>query len=398
MKQFNYIFYLVLFLGFFLPSNSNFYISFAGIEFQVREIAFLLLPVINLFCYSNNRVKIADKKLQYLILFLIATVVVTEVLKHLYYGGGLGAAFKTIRIGLPLFSCLVILFFGIRANIEKVWRTLLWAIAVSAVLTLMTPFVYLPIYPVIEGENIIEATAGRFINSNASFGIVGIYLLYKDQDRWYNQGLLPKITAILGIIILIMSFNRTYLALLALAFVYLTFSEFSYKKAFKYISIPCIAMGIFWGAYNYSDVIQRQIDKRIINIVLGQTDLVESVYVNNRDNIYVGIVEKFEEGDWLVGLPYSEKIFYSYRPDGIYGASKTDISLINVLLRYGIIPFILLMLIFYGLYNSEVPFIKFTFLFFLIASLNIDSLLAHNSILFLTFVLFVTNYIPYKFR
>ena len=368
-----------------------------GIEFQVREIAFLLLPFLNLLCRSTNRVKVAGKKLQYLILLFISIVVVTEVLKHLYYGGGLGATFKTIRIGLPLFSCLVILFFGLRANVEKVWRTLLWAISASAVLTIITPFVYLPIYPVIEGENIIEATAGRFINSNASFGIIGVYLLYKDQDRWYNKGLLVKITAILSIIILILSFNRTYLALLALAFVYLSFSEFSFRRAIKYVSIPFLALGVFWSFYNYSNVVQRQVDKRIISVLAGQTELVESVYVDSRDIIYMGIAEKIKKGNWLIGLPYSEKIFYKYRPGGIYGASKTDISFVNVLLRYGIIPLIILGLIFLR-FNKGGSFGMFAFIFYLIASLNIDSLLAHNSVLFLTLILFVVNYRQNKFR
>lgn len=392
MKQFNYIFYSVLFLGFFLPSNSSFHISLAGIEFQVREIAFLLLPVINLLCRSKKQVKVADKKLQILILIFISIVIATEILKHLYFGGGLGAAFKTIRIGLPLFSCLFILFFGIRANIEKVWRTLLWAISASAVLTLLTPFLYLPIYPAIEGENFIEATAGRFINSNASFGIIGVYLLYKDQERWYNQGWLPKITAVLGIIILIATFNRTYLALIALAFIYLSFTEFSLKKAFKYVSVPFIAFGVVVTTYNYSDVIQRQVDKRIFNIVLGQTELLDSVYHDNRDVIYENILDKIEKGYWVIGLPYSQKIFYLNRTDGVYAASKTDISFINILLRYGIIPFTLILIIYFKLLKSGTKSFQFTLLFYTIASLNIDSLLAHNSVFFLFILLFITNY------
>lgn len=390
MKQINYIFYSVLFIGFFLPSNSIFHISIAGAEIQIREIAFLLLPVINLFCYSKNKVKVADKKIQYLILFFIGTIIVTELLKHMYYGGGIGSTLKTIRIGLPLFSCFLILFFGIRANIEKVWRTLLWAVSASAVLTLITPFVHLPIYPTIEGGDFIQATAGRFINANASFGIIGIYLLYRDQERWYNTGWLPRVTAILGVIILIVTFNRTYLALLALAFVYLSFSEFSFKSAIKYVSIPLFALGAFYTAYNYSDVVQRQVDNRILSIVLGETELVESVYVDNRDQIYFGVRDRIKEGYWLFGLPDNKPIFYWYRYLGVQAMSTTDTSFVNIFLRYGAIPLILFLFIFLKLYQKSPPgIVPYTFIVFSFASLNVDSLLRHNSILFLTILLFV---------
>ena len=391
MKQFNYLFYLVLFLGFFLPSNSNFHISYTGVEFEVREIAFLLLPFLNLLCWSKNRVIPAGKKVQYLILLFISIVVVNELLKNLFYGGGLGATFKTIRIGLPLFSCLIILFFGLRADVKKVWRTLLWAITASAVLTLITPFVYLPIYPTIEGENIIEATRGRFINSNASFGIIGLYLLYKDSDKWYNRGLLIKITAILSIIILVISFNRTYLALFALAAAYLSFSEFSLRKAIKYISIPFLVLGVVWFTYNYSNVIQRQIDKRILNIVLGQTDLVESVYKDNRDNIYSSMYERIIENHWLIGLPYKKEIFIKESASASKRSkmTKTDVSMYNVLIRYGMIPTFILILIFKGLMKHKLKMFNFMFILYLLASLNIDSLVSHNSIFFLILILFI---------
>lgn len=393
MKKINYLFYLVLFLGFFLPSNSSFFISFIGVELQVREVAFLLLPIINLFCSSIKKVKIADKKLQFLILFLIGLVVITETLKHLYYGGGFGAASKTIRIGLPLFSCLLILFVGIRANIEKIWFTLLWAISASAVLTIITPFVDLPIYPTIEGENFLEANSGRFTNSNASFGIIGLYLLYSDQDKWYNQGMLPKITAILSIVILILTFNRTYFALLSIGFVYLTFSSFSTKRALKFISIPVISVLSFFIAYNYTDAIQRQVDNRILNILYGESEFIQNVYVGNRDQILEGVFQRIGEGYWLIGLTFEKPIFYRYGYREIIPLSTTDTTFINILLRYGIIPLTISIFICIRLFKrSKHPFYTFTALIYIIASLNIDSLLRHNSILFLTLILAIVIY------
>lgn len=389
---FNYLFYVILFLGFFLPSNTRFHISLIGIEFQIREIAFILLPIINLLCHSYNRVKISDRKLQYYIVTFILVIIVTEVLKHLYYSEGLGSAFKSIRIGLPLFSCLILLYHGIRANIERTWSVLLWAISTSAVLTLVSPILYLPIYPTLEGDDFIQATSGRFMNANASFGIVGIYLLYRDYDRWYNSGLLPKITAILSIVVLTMTFNRTYLAILCLALIYLTFSSFSIKHTLKYVSIPLIAIGAFYFTYTHSDIVQHQVDNRIMSIVYGHTDFVASVYEDNRDAIYEGIIDNVQQGYWSFGLPYSQKIFYLNRFDGVYGASKTDISFINILLRYGVIPLILLFMIYGTMYMRGSPLFRYTLTIYIIVSLNIDSLLAHNSVLFLTIVLFVVYY------
>jgi hypothetical protein len=357
----------------------------------VREIAFLLLPVINILCRSRNQVKVADKKLQYLILFFIGTVFVSELLKHLYFGEGLGSAFKTTRIGLPLFSSLLLVNTGIRADIEIVWRTLLWAISASAILTLLSPFVDLPIYPTIEGEDLLEAAGGRLYNSNSSFGMIGLYLLYKDHDRWYNQGYLSKLAAILSIVVLILSFNRTYLALLLLAFVYLSFSEFSLKKALTYVSLPLIAIAVFFGAYNYSEVIQRQIDRRIVNIVVGQKDLGESVFKDNRDRIYWAVIEKFSDNKWIYGLSSTEPIFMKYKNGERLKMSTTDTSLVNVILRYGILSGFLFLIIIYRIIMCGDDMVYFAGLSFFIASLNIDSLLVHNSIFFLGVIYLISR-------
>ena len=375
-----------------MPSNSSFFITLPGVQLQVREFAFFLLPIVNLLCRSKNKVWIADRKLKSLIAWFLIIIIFTELFKHLYFDEGLGNVFKTIRIGLPLFSSLLLVYTGIRADIKKVWRTLLWAISVSSVLTLITPFVFLPIYPSIEGENILEAAKGRLMNSNASFGIIGVYLLYKDKNHWYNNGMLPKLTALLSIAVLILTFNRTYLALLVLAFLYLSFTEFSLRKAFKIISIPIVAIIIFLTVYNFSEVIQRQVDKRIFDIVLGTTLLKESVYENNREGIYDGIINRINEGYWAFGLPYTTEIFVLYKTDGtIYKASKTDVSIINVLLRYGLVPLIFFLLILLRTYRLDFEIVKFAILLYSLGSLNIDSLLAHNSIMFLLILLFISR-------
>ncbi len=397
MKIANYIFYFILFLGFFLPSNGDFYISFSVGLLSVREFAFLLLPVVNLFCWSNRGVCIADRKSKILIALFLIVILVTELFKHLYYDEGIVNAIKTTRMGLPLFSSLLLVYSGIRADIEKVWQILLYAISVSAVLTLITPFVFLPIYPSFEGQNILEALYGRLMNSNNTFGFIGIYLLFRDKGRWYNKGWLPIITALLSIASLIMSFNRTYLALMVLAYIHLVFTEFSVRKIIKILSLPIIVIGMFSAAYNNSEAIKNQVDQRIFDIVLGSTLLSESVYENNRDVIFDGVSNRIFQGYWLFGLSYDTPfhIVYNASKNEYFGLPSIDTSVLNILLRYGIVPLILFIMIFYRLCSRSKPGVFiFSLSIYTLASLNTDAFFKDNSIFFLLAIYVIQNYYP----
>ncbi len=392
MRQFNFLFYVTLFLGFFLPNNASFYFTLPGVQLQVRELAFLLLPLLNAIFVSDGKAWRSDRKLKKLIVAFVLIVIVTEIFKHVYFDEPIGNAIKTIRMGLPLLSSIWLLYAGIRADLQLVWRTILWAISVSVVLTLMSFFVNIPIYSTYEGENILEATQGRLMNANSSFGIIGIFLLYKSKNRWYDGGWLSRMTALLSVAALILSFNRTYLALLSLAFVYFSFTEASIRKAIKTAFIPLIALGIFWAAYNFSDVIQGQVDRRILDVIFGNTQLSESVYENNRDFITEGIKSRISEGYWAFGLPYSIDIFnFSIEREVIVG-TKTDISFVNVLLRHGILPLFLLCLIFYRLFALRFLMFRYALLIYSLASFNIDALFAHNTIFFLIIVYAVGQY------
>src|SRR5690606_28811875 len=146
---------------------------------------------------------------------------------------------------------------------------------------------------------------GRIINSNASFGVIGLYLLFADKNKWYNQGKLVKIVSILSIVALILTFNRTYLALIVLEFLYLAYKTFSAKTFYKILFYPLLLISIGYFFYTTFDVVQRQIDKRILSIVFQETTLAESTIENNRDQIYDGIEKRLKEGYWVIGLPYN---------------------------------------------------------------------------------------------
>ncbi|WP_142189291.1 hypothetical protein [Arenibacter algicola] len=324
---------------------------------------------------------------------MFIVLVFTEVVvKNLVYGQSPGEAFKSIRIGLPLFSSLILIVQGIRADVRIVWKTLLMAICVSEILSYISLVIDLPIYHGMEGStNILEEKKGRLGTANSTFGIIGLYLLFEDKNKWYNQGRLVKITAVLSLIGLLLGFNRTYLALLFLEGVYLTRRQFNVKKVLKILFFVGLILGMGVYIYNTNDIIKRQIDKRILSIVLGETDFKEATIESNRDVIYDHIEARIKEDHWVIGLPYKKPIFIYYSIENEYLPHlKTDMSFINILLRYGFLVLLLCFVILYLMYRNK-NFIPIIFWVYFLASLNIDSLLNQNSVFFLFFFSFIIN-------
>jgi hypothetical protein len=394
MKLFNNLFYIFLFIGFFLPTNSNFYLPVPGVLLKINELAFLLLPIINLRCYCKGRTFPVGKKLKILILLFFASVILMEVFKMIAYNESFAGALKSLRIGLPLFSSLALAYQGIRADIKIVWKTLLWAIFISTVLSIISIFVYLPIYYNSDSNtNAMIDYDGRLSNSNASFSIIGLFLLLKNKSIWYNKGKLPFYTSIASIISIILTFNRTYLALLVVLFIYLAFSTFTWKKALKLITMPILMLVVFTLAYQYSQPIHEQVDQRIFSLLRGSTSLQQSVIENNRDIIYEGIQNRIKEGYWLFGLPNNKPIFEMNDPlMGMIKHNLTDLSLVNILLTNGLISLAIFLTIYRKFIKMKFgpPIVMFVFF---IASFNLDELYSHNTIFFMIMFGFV-----FKFR
>ena len=95
---FNRLFYIILFFGFFLPSNSFLYINIFGILFPIKEIALVLLPLINYLCISKNAVRINDRKIKILILLFTFIVIFTEFSKIIIFNESLFNTIKAIRL------------------------------------------------------------------------------------------------------------------------------------------------------------------------------------------------------------------------------------------------------------------------------------------------------------
>lgn len=283
---------------------------------------------------------------------------------------------------------------GIKADIKIVWKVLLYAIGTSILLSILSVFIDLPIYYNLEDDNILANFDGRLLNANASFGIIGLYLLFSDDDKWYNQGKLVKYVSVLSVIALIITFNRTYLTLLFLELVYLSYKNFSIMTFHKIIKYSGLLFILLLFSYTEFSTVQRQIDKRIFSIAFQETSVIKSAVSNNRDQIYKGITDRLKEGYWLVGLPYQTKIFSLIKSnEELYHASKTDLSFVNILLRFGIIPLIVFIIFLFRLQIiKSVPII--ILFIYVLASLNTDSLFNQNSIFFL--VLFIIVFMNKK--
>ncbi|AKP52435.1 hypothetical protein [Cyclobacterium amurskyense] len=395
MIFFNYLFYLIIFLGFFIPTNSNFYIPLPGVLLKFNELAFLLLPLFNLLSYSTNKAINRNKQLKIFILFFVLIIFFVEfIIKSVAFQQSFGDSFKSIRIGLPLISSLVILYSGLNANVRIIWKLFLISIGFSIIISIVSLVIPLPIYYGLEeGIDVLSSTRGRLVNSNASFGVIGLYLLFKGKGLWYNSSKLVTFVSILSVIALIMTFNRTYLTILVLEFCYLSYKTFSKKNFLKIVLFPILFFISGLIAYNSSDIIQNQIDRRILSIVFQETSLTESTIENNRDVIYEGINNNISQGYWLFGLPLEIPIFTTVRGNVYMELAITDTSIVNVVLRFGVFPLILLILIFFKLYKLDFNnCFQVTFFFFLIASLNVDSLFGQNSIFFLLLMFIITNF------
>ncbi len=393
---FNRFFYIILFFGFFLPTNSSFFLPLPGVQLSLSEFAFFLLPIINVFCYSPNSTIFKSPRLKRNIVLLIVVVVFTEVVvKKFMYGQSFGDAFKAIRVGVPLFSSLVLITQGIRADIRIVWKTLLFAISASVLIALLSLVISLPIYQELDSANILEEQKGRLGNANFQFGLIGLYLLVQESDQWYSKGRLVKITAILSVFAVILNFNRTFLALLAVETIYLLWAKFDFKKFRKIIFYGFLALIIFFGAYFNSQTMRYQMDQRIFSILEGQQTLAENTIEGNREVIYNAVQEKLADGYFVLGLPYKTPIFtwaarWSFQDDRVMRV--TDTSIFTILLRYGVFPLILIFLILRQLYLfSNNPFFKTILILFLLASLNIDLILRQNGIFFLICIFILTK-------
>jgi len=127
------------------------------------------------------------------------------------------------------------------------------------------------------------------------------------------------------------------------------------KNLTQTIAKLILIMGLTFiiGQYFYrsNDYIQRQVDRRILSIVLSENILQRltfNVWEGNRDYMLTGTFETFLKHP-IIGTNFTQPLFYY--PDGT-PARQTDVTFLNILARNGILGLIIFILIFYRILKT----------------------------------------------
>ncbi len=393
-----YIFNALLFLIFFLPVWDLATFKAGPVITNLREMCLLLLPIVYFF-YPRGKNSLSMQTKYWILLFFII-LVATELIKKVYYGLGPMDAVKNFRITLPVLSGLLICLQGKKIDPKFCIKTVMVALIISYILTPL--LVIIGIQPStfsLEGRSMEVGLMddGRFSNNNFEFSLIGIALLfYIPKVQTWQRGFKKLIlfAAILSVLILILSFNRTVLAAGALLGIILLATNLE-VRILKYILITVIITGAIGGYfYTSNPIIQRQVDQRILVVFEEENALAESVYYNNRDVLYETYINKLKDY-WMLGMPGGEPVINFEN----MVSSKSDISLYNIWIRYGLLSIIVFTVILILIYVDQRKKVKWlpenslsrqiakavviAYPFYVLISLNIDALVAHNAILFL---------------
>lgn len=388
-KIIDYFFCVVLFFALFLPTNDIFVVESLQVTF--KAILFVFLAIINLFGVQKNQFQV-KKSLRILCFLFIGFSIITElIIKPIYFYESISNGFKSFYLGIPMFLGLTLILFNLRIDIRMIWKTLCFTILVSIVISIVALFVNLPIGN--NGSELedfgIAINGGRIFNANASFGIIAFVIIMRYNGTWISNSLFQKTIYITAIIATLLTFNRTYMGLLFLMYVITFIQNFSWKNVIKNLMILSILIGSVTYFYNKNEIIRNQVNERILYLFNENIKSNDRLFENNRDMIYDGIRKNIEDDYWVIGLPFSKPIFYQWIIKA--NAQYTDTSFVNILLRFGIVPLILYLLILVYLYKtSNSPLFRFTFVFLVLASLNIDVLYRHNGIFFIVILYFVS--------
>ncbi len=394
-----YIFNLLLFLIFVLPDWDLGSFQLGPVITDIREVSLVLLPIVYFFYPSQNKssLRLATK---YWILAFFILLVGTELVKKMHYGISLFDTIKNLRIGVPVFSGLLVLLQGKKVNPEFCLKTILVAIIISCVLTPL--FVLLGIEPAnftLEDRQlqVQYLEQGRLINDNYEFGLIGIALLYLvPKVHTYKTGLkrLLLIASVFSLIIMVLFFNRTLLTATFLLGLILFFKNFS-LKTLAYITGAVVLIAVIGGYFYQTNAeVREQVQDRILIVFQEEGGLAESVYYDNRDKLYAEYLDQL--GDhWLLGIPGGDVLIDT----GNVMSSKSDISFFNVWIRYGIVAEIVFIIIFIAVcldHKKKLEYlprgslsyqigraVMLTIPLFVLVSFNVDVLVGHNAILFL---------------
>jgi hypothetical protein len=394
------------------PLKYLFSIPLGGFYLNIQEIGFLFFT----YGYYKSGPDLSTgvgRGIVRLSWVVLGVICCSEFFKMLQFSGGLREVIRVNRILEPGLFSLFILGLGARPGARFVVPYAFLAILISASLSVGFGLVGIrPVNPFVAQDPTIFSTAentapmGRFGGAASSLGIFFLLLLYfigsmrrsfKLQFKWQLVIILASICAI-GV--MAGSFNRTMMIGSFLSVVVVSCFHFRFKSAILGAIGVLAFLGFGWALIQNDSEVERQFRQRILVITQGQDAVLENVYYGGRAEIFEQVGQRIKEYP-AMGLPYGVPAFMLQRDFAVQYLFYTDISVVNVFLRYGLIATALVVLIYLLLifrsYQNRKLFppgelyalnlsLFYSLIIYSLVSLNFDIFLKHPAGLFLVLV------------
>lgn len=406
-KKNGYLFIFLMWIAFLSPVPYWSAFPFIIGTTNLSELAIIAMPFVYAL-YPRNKAIPSRTKYRFLrkvILLFVVFSIFINILQFLTYGGSIIDYVRANRHLIPLFVALTLIYLGPRIKPKLLLANLFLCLSVSFIISMIYFFAdldFTPFYATNLDEEAYEVfRGGRLGNINAGFSylavgvLAGVNLKKKDLHSVYLYWL-SVFVCLLSIVMLFLQFSRTGIGIILLFILFLNIRFFSVRISIITILTLITAVYVLYNAYNYSEVVQRQVESRIISALQGQDELLDSVYFNNRDILYEDYW-KAGKKYFLIGVPPTVPITLKYDKGELKAVNLSDISLVTVFLRLGLVTSLIYFSIFVLFYkyllnidaSKILPWSRvmhfallYSFPFIVLASFNVDILARHYSILF----------------
>ena len=405
-----YIFLVLIWFAFLLPAKNWGAFPFIVGHTSLSELAIIAMPFVYALYPQNDAIvsNATYSVLRKAILLFFGFSIFINILQYLIYGGSGMDYFRENRPLIPMYVSLILIYLGPRIKSKLFLVNFCLCLTASFIISLSMFLLDIEFTPFFRTDFDKEAyeviSQGRLYNVNGDFAylslslLVGIGIYRKSLKRlWFFPTFI--LCCLICLIVAYLSFNRTFIFISL--FMLLFFSVRFFSMQTNLIVLVCIILAIttMYFAFNLVEPVRTQIENRLVIPSQNREAFFKSFYYGNRDILYMDyseVINKF----FPIGVPPTVSISEKYLRGQIVSQNTSDISLLNVLFRVGIIPLIIYILIWKMFYkyisamkvSDTKPIGKtlqlsllYSLPFMALASFNIDLFVSHYSILFIVF-------------
>jgi len=403
-----YLFIALIWLAFLLPVTAWSAFPFIIGHTNLSELAIIAMPFVYSLYPRNNEIwsSATHSHLRKAILLFFTSVILVNFSQYFFYGGRLSEYFLANRPLIPLFASLALIYFGPRINTKLLVINLCLCLFFSFIISLAFFFLEIGFKPFFYTELDEEAfeivRQGRLYNVNGAFSFLALGISYgiikhKEQinPKWLRYVIL--LCALFSIFVAVLAFNRTFLAIAILFFIYLIIRHFNLQTNTFLMLVAILSISLSYYAYSSDFEVRSQVDRRIFIPLESREALLSSVYYNNRDVLYMDYLDAAKKYSYI-GVPPNDILSERIIAGRSVSVNVSDVSLITVLFRFGTLSLIIYLFVFVcyyryvknmfltntnGLSNTLCFSILVVLPFMFMASFNIDILARHYSVLFI---------------